>query len=271
MCKIAQVSKSGYYKWLNNKDKINVQKIIEIIYIKEIFNRKDRVYGIRNIKMKLEQDYGIKMNRKKIARIMKENNLITKTRKQKPYGKSKVSQEQLISENIVNRNFKERKPLEVFGIDITYLKYNNKFAYLCVLQDMKTTEIISYKVGTNYATSLVLLTVTEGLINLPTEIVNRAIIHSDRGSQFTSNDYKKLLEYFRVTQSMSLPANPRDNAVVESFFGHMKDEISLKKAKKIEDVVEIIDEYMYDYNRNRKQWSKNRMTPIEYRDYLLAS
>ena len=106
---------------------------------------------------------------------------------------------------------------------------------------MKTTEIISYKVGTNYTTSLVLLTVTDGLINLPKEIVNRTIIHSDRGSPFTSNNYKNLLEYFRVTQSMLLSANPKDNAVIESFFGYMKDEI---------------------YNTNRKQWGKNIITPL---------
>lgn len=270
MCKIAKVSKSGYYKWLKNRNKINVQEILEVIYIKEIFSRKDRAYGIRTIKMKLEQDYGIVMNRKKIVRIMKENNLMTKIRKRKPYTKQQVNQEQLISENIVSRNFKDRTALESFGIDITYLKYNNKFAYLCVLQDMKTTEVISYKIGTNYSTSLVLLTVTEGLINLPKDIVKKAIIHSDRGSQFTSKAYKNLLEHFGVTQSMSLPASPRDNAVIESFFGHMKDEICLKGVKTFDKVVEIIDEYMYDYNNNRKQWNKNRMTPIEYRRFLVA-
>ena len=102
------------------------------------------------------------------------------------------------------------------------------------------------------------------------EIVKKAVIHSDRGSQFTSKSYKDLLEYFGVTQSMSLPASPRDNAVIESFFGHMKDEINLKKVKTFDEVVEIIDEYMYDYNNNRKQWNKNRMTPIEYRHFLVA-
>ena len=270
MCEIAKVSKSGYYKWLKNKNKINIQEVLEVIYIKEIFSRKDRVYGIRTIKMKLEQDYRIVMNRKKIARIMKENNLITKTRKRNPYGKPKETSEQLLSENVVNRNFKNRSALEAFGIDITYLKYNNRFAYLCVLQDMKTTEVISYKLGTNYATSLVLLTVTEGLINLPKEIVKKLVMHSDRGPQFKSKAYRDLLEYFGVTQSMSLPANPRDNAVIESFFGHMKDEINLKKVKTFDEVVEIIDEYMYDYNNNRKQWSKNRMTPVEYRQFLVA-
>ena len=78
------------------------------------------------------------------------------------------------------------------------------------------------------------------------------------------------MEHFGVTQSMSFPASPRDNAVIESFFGHMKDEINLKKVKTFDKVVEIIDEYMYDYNYNRKQWNKNRMTPIEYRQFLVA-
>lgn len=202
---------------------------------------------------------------------MKENTLITKTRKRNPYGKPKPNMEQLISENIVNGNFKNRNAFETFGIDITYLKYNNKFAYLCVLQDMKTGEVISYKTGTNYATSLVLKTVSDGLINLPKEIVKNSIIHSDRGSQFTSQAYKDLLEYFGVRQSMSLPSNPRNNAVIESFFGHMKDEINLNNAKTFDDVSGIIDDYMYDYNFKRKQWSKNKMTPVEYRNFLLAS
>lgn len=270
MCKIAKVSKSGYYKWLKNKDNINVQELLETIYIKEIFYRKNGIYGIRTIKMQLEELYGVIMNKKKIARIMKENNLITKTRRKNPYRKAKVSQEQLISENIIKGNFKNRKALEAFGIDITYLKYNNKFAYLCVLQDMKTTEVISYKISNTYAAPLVLSTVADGINHLPKESIQNVIIHSDRGSQFTSKVYKELLDSFGIIQSMSLPASPRDNAVIESFFGHLKDEINLNNVKSFDKVVDIIDDYMYNFNYNRKQWSKNKMTPVEYRQFLVA-
>ena len=97
------------------------------------------------------------------------------------------------------------------------------------------------------------------------------IIHSDRGSQFTSKDYKELLLTNGLTQSMSAPASPRDNAVIESFFGHLKDEINLKGTKTFEQVLAIIDDYMFYYNNVRRQWNKNRMTPIEYRNFLLAS
>ena len=86
-------------------------------------------------------------------------------------------------------------------------------------------DVLATKKNINFSNNCNILTVTDGLINLPKEIVNRTIIHSDRGSQFTSNNYKNLLEYFGVTQSMLLSANPKDNAVIESFFGYMKDEI----------------------------------------------
>ena len=80
MCKIAQVSKSGYYKWLKNKDKISFKDILDYTLVKDIFFTQKGKIGIRRIKMKLEDIYGKMMNRKKIARIMKELNLKTRTR-----------------------------------------------------------------------------------------------------------------------------------------------------------------------------------------------
>ena len=80
MCKIAKVSKSGYYKWLKNKDKISFKDILDYTLVKDIFFTQKGITGIRRIKMKLEDIYGKIMNRKKIARIMKELNLKTRTR-----------------------------------------------------------------------------------------------------------------------------------------------------------------------------------------------
>ena len=82
MCKIANVSKSGYYKWQKNKDKISFKEILDYALVKDLFFKGKGVRGIRRIKMDLEDIHGIIMNRKKISRIMKELNLRTKTRKQ---------------------------------------------------------------------------------------------------------------------------------------------------------------------------------------------
>jgi len=271
MCKIANVSKSGYYKWLKTKDLINPQEIIDNVLVKEIFNSNKKKYGIRRIKMELNE-IGIVMNRKKIARIMKEQNLQTKIRRKNPY-KEKIKDvlTDYYCDNILMQDFKNRKPFEAFGIDITYLKYNNKFGYLCTLIDVKTSEIISYGISDNLKVDFVLGTVKYAIDNLSTIKTAALIIHSDRGSHFRAKSYKELLEKNNIIQSMSLPGNPKDNAVIESFFGHLKDEIELKNVKTFDELVEIIHSYMYYYNNDRKQWNKNRMTPIEYRDFLLAS
>lgn len=269
MCKIAQVSKSGYYKWLKNKDKISFEEILEYTYVKDIFFQNKGIKGIRKIKMDLLDKHNKVMNKKKIARIMNELNLITKTRRKNPYKQRiKDNSEKFYCENVLNREFKNKLPYRALGIDITYLKYNGRFAYLCTLLDTKTTEVISYCLSKTMTKELAIKTVELGL-----EIINMSkystIIHSDRGSQFTSKDYKDLLFANGITQSMSAPNSPRDNAVIESFFGHLKDEISLKGIKTFEQVISIIDDYMYYYNNERRQWNKNRMTPVEYRKHLL--
>ena len=271
MCKIANVSKSGYYKWLKNKDKISFEEIIDHTLVKNIFFQEKGKKGIRRIKMDLEDMHGRKMNRKKIARIMKDLNLKTTTRRKNPYKQNvKDNLEKFYCENLLQRDFKNKLPYKALGIDITYLKYNGKFAYLCVLLDVKTTEIVSYALSRSMTKELALATIEAGL-----EVIKdnkySIIIHSDRGSQFTSKDYKDLLLKNGLTQSMSAPASPRDNAVIESFFGHLKDEVCLKGVKSFEQIISIIDDYMYYYNNERRQWNKNRMTPVEYRNFLLAS
>ena len=271
MCKIAKVSKSGYYKWLKNKDRISFEDILDYTLVKNLFFKGKGIRGIRRIKMDLEDIHGKIMNRKKISRIMKELNLRTKTRKQNPYKqRMKDNSEKFYCENLLQREFKNKLPYKALGIDITYLKYNGRFAYLCVLLDVKTTEVVSYALSQTMTKELAIGTIETGL-ELIKENSYSTIIHSDRGSQFTSKDYKDLLVTHGLTQSMSAPANPRDNAVIESFFGHLKDEICLKGIRTFDQVISLIDDYMHYYNNERRQWNKNKMTPIEYRKFLLAS
>ncbi len=271
MCKIAKVSKSGYYKWLNNKERISFQKILEYTLVKNAFLNAKGVKGIRRIKMELEDTYGMILNRKKISKIMKELHLKTKTRKKNPYKQNiKENSKKLYCDNLLQRNFKDKLPYRALAIDITYLKYNNRFAYLCILLDVKTTEIISYALSQTMTKELAIKTVEESLETLKKYDFS-VIIHSDRGSQFTSKDYADFLSANGLIQSMSNPASPRDNAVIESFFGHLKDELSLIGFKTFEQVASAVDNYLSYYNNQRKQWSKNKMTPVEYREMLLAS
>ena len=96
------------------------------------------------------------------------------------------------------------------------------------------------------------------------------MIHSDQGFHYTHPGYIELIKELKMVQSMSGKGSCIDNAPVESFFGHMKDELDYESCRSFEELRLAIDEYMRYYNYERKQWTKKRMTPVEYRNHLLA-
>ena len=267
LCKIAGVSKSGYYKWWKNADKVKDE--FDILLIAEMFFKSKQKAGFRTIKMNLLTEYGIIMNHKKIIRIMKKYGMTTKIRRTNPYKlAARIRQENIVCPNLVNRKFKEQEPNTVYSTDITYLKYSGTTAFLSVMLDVKTSEVISYSLSDNLQMGFVLDTISFGIKKYPAD---NLIIHSDRGVHYTNNVYQMFLKENNVQQSMSAPATPRDNAPIESFFGHMKDELDYKKCKTFEELSALVDDYMYNYNYTRKQWSKNKMTPMEYKNFLLVS
>lgn len=273
MCNIAHVSKSGYYKWLKSRTYIKNKN--DLIYVYAAFLLTNKKGGFRSIKMFMERYFNIIMNHKKIIRLMKILNLKPNIRKAKPYKSlnSKRDSSSLVFDNLLQRNFKNTKPLETLCSDITYLKYNNTFAYLNVLMDTKTNEIISYHLSKNLSMDFVHSSICYGIDSIKQRYnsIKRIMLHTDRGIHYTNSNLQKALKAKGVIQSMSNPGTPLDNAVIESFFGHLKDEINFKQCKTFEALSEIINNYMYYYNNIRPQWTKNKMTPVEYRNYLLAS
>lgn len=270
MCDIAKVSKSGYYKWLNRKYKLKYEKDLLLIYA--IFLLKNKKAGYRTIKMNLERYLRIKMNHKKIIKLMKILNIQGRVRKSNPY-KNKIieMQKARICNDLVERNFKEKNPFEVLSCDITYLKYGNNYAYLSAMIDVKTNEIVSYQLSKSLDAEFVINTITEGIEKVPKNKKEKLIIHSDRGIHYTCKKTQEIINSYGIRQSMSRAGTPLDNAVIEGFFGHLKDELDYKKCKSFSELSFLIDEYMYNYNYNRPQWNKLKMTPIEYRNFLLAS
>ena len=95
-------------------------------------------------------------------------------------------------------------------------------------------------------------------------------MHSDRGALYSSFKYIQRLKELGITRSMSEAANPTQNAPIESFFGHFKDEVDYKNCKNFEELKDKIDKYVYYYNTSRYQWNKKMMTPLEIREYLIS-
>lgn len=268
-CGIAEVSKSGYYKWLNNPRRNKIEEDAELI--KEVFEKGKRKLGWRSIKMDLSNDYGVKMNHKKIKRIMRENNLRTKIRKRNPYKMiMKKTQEHRTFDNLLNRQFKQTIPGRVLCTDITYLYYGHgRKAYLSVIKDIATKEIVSWQLSINLTMKFVLDSIDD-LKNI-NFINSQTMIHSDQGFHYTNPEYIKKIKAFKMIQSMSRKGNCIDNAPIESFFGHFKDEVDYKSAKTFNELKETIKNYMNYYNNKRYQWEIKKMAPVQFRNHLLQT
>ena len=276
LCQIADVSTSGYYKFLKSTEfrkhrEANDLKTKEIIL--KAFNYRGYKKGSRSIKMTLENEFGIKMNRKKIQRIMRKYNIVCPIRKANPYKRmAKATQEHRVVENKLNREFKQNIPGKVLLTDITYMPYgNNKMAYLSTVKDSSTNEILAYNLSNSLAIELVTETVDKLVSTESFKLHKDAFIHSDQGVHYTSPRFQNLLKQNNLGQSMSRKGNCWDNAPQESFFGHMKDEIDYKSCNEFEELQIMVDDYMDYYNNFRCQWNLKKLTPVQFRNQLLMA
>ena len=267
-CALAQVSKSGYHKWLKTADE-GERDHDDYLIVKELFDKGKAKHGIRTITMKLrEQD--TPMNHKKVARIMQKYGLITKIRQQNPYKAiMRKSLAHRTFENTLDRSFDQTVPYTVFCTDITYLPYNHRFAYLSVIKDIASGEIVAWHLSQHLEMELVITTLNnlkrDHALNL-----KEVLIHSDQGFHYTNPLYIDMVSDLSMVQSMSRKGACIDNAPIESFFGHLKDEVEYKTCKTFAEVHAMIETYMEYYNGGRHQWAKQKMTPIQYRDHLLS-
>ena len=273
LCDIAQVSRSGYYNWVNSKDirteKENKdRKDFELIL--EAYQYRGYNKGARGIYMRLlHMNPPVIMNVKKIRRLMKKYNLFCPIRKANPYRRlAKALKTNNVADNLLNREFKEHGPRMIILTDISYIPYNNTRCYLSVMLDAFTKEVLSYVLSETLEIDFVLLTVNILIEKHGVSLKSKTLVHSDQGCHYTSCSFIQLLKDKKLRQSMSRKGNCWDNAPQESFFGHMKDEINLSNCTTFKEVKEIIDDWIDYYNNERYQWDLAKLSPVEYYKYI---
>jgi transposase InsO family protein len=204
---------------------------------------------------------------------MNKYEIICPHRRSNPYKKiAKATKEHQVVSNKLNREFKQGTPGKVLLTDITYLPYNGKnMAYLSAIKDASTNELLAYHISDRITLDIATKTIEKLMKNKKTSLHSKVFIHSDQGSHYTSPKYQKLLKKSGLGQSMSRKGNCWDNAPMESFFGHLKDEVDYQSCKSLEELKAKINHYMVYYNNYRYQWNLKKMTPIQYRNHLLAS
>lgn len=262
------MSRSGYYKWLKHTDE-QEKDHNDYLLIKEVFEKGKGKYGFRTIKMRL-LERKITMNHKKIIRIMKKYHLFAKIRRINPYKAiMKKTMEHRTFENKLNRQFDQNIPFKVFCTDITYISLNHRFAYLSVIKDIASGEIVAWNLSMHLEMDLVIDTVEKMKKNENITKFEKIMIHSDQGFHYTNPLYIEMIDRLKMVQSMSRKGNCIDNASVESFFGHLKDDIDCNNCRTFEQLYLLIEEYVKYYNQERQQWDLKKMTPVEYRNHLL--
>ncbi len=174
-----------------------------------------------------------------------------------------------IAPNILNRDFYSSNANEKYIGDITYIQTTQGWLYLATVIDLYSRKVVGWSIDENMKTSLIIDALDMAIKNQNTSL--GLIFHSDRGTQYTSNSFKELLQKNNITQSMSRRGNCWDNAVAERFFHSLKTELfyqeTLKnKAKTNEMIFEYIEIF---YNRKRKHSYNNYLSPSNFEEEML--
>jgi transposase InsO family protein len=276
LCNEAEVSISGYYRWVETIDKRKEREerdLREFNLIKEAHDYGKYAKGHRRIKMTLEGHEFKKlnknkvMNKKKIIRLKNKYGLFYLKRVPDPY-KAQMRQEESDRTflNLLDQKFRQHGKRSVMLSDTTYIKTDEgKYVFFTAVKDAYTKEILAYKVSRNNSTKMA-LDVFNDLISRHGDEMNKdkkTIFHSDQGAIFKSKKFVKLVEESGMAQSMSRKGMVWDNAPMESYIGHMKTEVDFD-GQSYEEICRLADDYVEYYNTKRHQWGLDRLTPREY-------
>jgi len=277
MCSQAGVSRSGYYSYAARKESPAASAresrgYADFLLVKEAFDYKGRPKGPRTTSMMMPRLFGVAMNRKKVKRLMGKYGLECPARRANPLKRiARAIQSNTTFSNKLNRQFAVGRPGEHPLTDISYICYGphlEKLCFLSALKDASTNEIVAWTLSESLGLEFVIemLRKLDSAKWLPPTV----LIHSDQGCHYTSYAYIRFLSDAGIAQSMSRRGNCWDSAPMESFFGHAKDELSFRRCSDFQDALEEMASYIDYYNNDRPQMGLGKMTPSEFRDYLLA-
>ena len=261
MCKFFEVSRSGYYDFVNRQGKPEPDADLAM-KIKECQSRTDKTYGYRRV-WKWLRDRNIERNPKTVLRIMKKYGLLAEIRRRRKW--VNLGQQVHRYDNLLKRQFRADRPNTKWVTDISYIHTKEGVLYLSMIRDLYDNSIVAYKTATQQTVNLVLDTIRLAMKKEKKRVAAELQLHSDQGFQYTSQAYFKLTQSYGITPSMSRKGNPYDNAMAENFFSILKTEcIYRHKPRTLSEAQRMIDDYIYFYNNERIQ-TKTGVAPLTLR------
>lgn len=264
MCRILDFPRSSYYyKEKKEETPSHSEKQMNSIEesVQKVFKDSRSIYGARKIKKILADTENIHVSRRKIRQIMQKYNLVSVYQKPdfKPYSKGKNDSP---IPNKVNREFNERAPLEVIVSDLTYVRIQNRWAYVCLIVDLFNREIIGQSFGWQKSAELV----KEAIQSIPYTLTDVQLFHSDRGKEFDNQLIDQVFDGFGIEKSLSRAGCPYDNAVAETTFKSFKIEfIDREVFENLEKLKVMSLDYIHWWNHQRIHGSLNYQPPMVVR------
>jgi len=264
MCRYLGVKPQNYYRWKRTRQKAAEKRIALqplIRKIEQVFNDSRKTYGYRTVQRELAKE-GITVSEYTVRKIMRENGFYPVTMVKYSPGKADKT-EQRYSYNELKQYFKADHPGKKLAGDITYIRTSIGWVYLAVVIDLYNREVVGYETSKQIDSELV----KRALANALDKGIKPELFHSDRGSQYSSESFRRMLSENEIRQSQSKPGCPYDNACVESFFATAKKElIYRKKYDIIDEVRKDVTDYIENfYNRKRLHSYLGYMSPVEFR------
>jgi len=267
LCRVLGVNRSTYYSWLAGRETVAERQRAEdelTEEIREIHGKSRGAYGAPRVTAVLRRR-GRRINRKKVERIMRERDIRGITRRRRR-SLTRADTKAAPSPDLVGRDFTAAEPGTKLVSDITYLPTLAGWWYLATVLDLATREVIGYAMADHHRAELVVdaLRMAAGR----GELKENCITHSDRGSEYTSREYRTVIRELNLRQSMGRTGSCYDNAAAESFFGLLKAEIGTTVWESHEaaraDLFRFI-EVEYNRTRLRKHPEYGYVTPLETR------
>lgn len=263
MTKMLGVTRSGYYKYSKRRpSKWEKENSILLEIILNIFEKSHQTYGSPRVQAELKAQ-GLSCSRKRVARIMQKAGLAAKMR-QSFRRTTRVDGRRKAAPNLLEQDFSAAMPNQKWVADITYVKTLEGWLYVSIILDLFSRKVIGLAMGATLQTGLVLQTLHQALQRRKPK--NDLQHHSDRGCQYTSEIFQKLLEENNITCSMSGTGNCYDNAVAESFFHTLKTEcVNFEDYETREQAKQSIFEYIeVFYNNQRRHSTLGYCSPAEF-------
>ncbi len=267
MCWLGRVSRAGYYRHL--RERHPEEEATEArAAMQEIAVAHRRRYGYRRIGPELRKR-GMLVNHKRLVGMMREDNLLA-IRHRRYVLTTDSTHELEVYLNLAGR-MTLTAPNQLWIADLTYIRLNREFVYLAVILDKWSRRVVGSALGRSLAARLVVTALERAVAER--HPAAGLVHHSDRGIQYASEEYARLLKAHQITPSMSRPANPYDNATCESFMKTLKqEEIYCRRYRDLEDLEAHLEEFLDRYyNRQRMHSALGYRTPVEFEQQAAAT